>query len=281
MFLAAILATALPLPERLNFPAVDPSPLVFALSAPDPRTRVRHYSIDGTPTVLESTYEHMPPAAAHRVDRDRYLILVGAGERPRLWDAARRTLHEALDGVQVFALPRFGMVMIESSVAHGYRVMHVERDRPQLSVIYESGSVPLAPIGHDGPRLILLRGSELVTLEAGQVPRIDPISLGAFRVVEGFDAVRDGKLLVAHVPSFAEKPCRERPEYYADVAIYDLGSRRLRPVGKARGDWFWLIMDMETCPRPVLDVRWVRQAELSRSRGRGLVVEEWDEIVVR
>lgn len=281
MLLAAILATALPLPERLYFPAFEPSPLVFELSKPDPRTRVRHYSIDGTATVLKTTFEQTPPAAAHRVDRDRYLILVGGWEKPRLWDAARRTLHEAHDGLQVFALPGFGMVMIQNSVAHGYRVVHVDRDRPQLSVIFESGSVPLAPIGHDGPRLVLLRGSDLVTLKAGQVPRVDPISLGAYQIVQGFDAVRDGKLLVARLPSFETKPCRERPEYYAEVAIYELASRRLRLVGKARGDWFWLLINMETCPTPVLDVRWVREADLSRSRGHGLVVEEWDEVVVR
>ena len=277
LVLAALLACT-QLPEDPIYPAIEPSPFVFSLPPWRPEQPWRRYSIDGTPTNLETPLRDPPAPTAHHLDHARYLVLPGASEPPRLWDATTRTLHHLPLGVAVCPAPGVGMVLLKSDEDGRLRVMQLARDAPTLHPLVESESRPRA-LGRERTRLVSLRGSRLVYLDERGRGRAERATLAELRVVGGCDAIRDGKLLMVRMPTFAGKPCAEQPEYSADVAVLDLRSRVVETIGAARGSWQWFLIGRETCPEPKVRVRWLVPPRLFPVED-GVFVEARDEVDV-
>ena len=274
LILAALLAST-QLPEDPIYPAVEQSPLSFSLPAWRPEQPWRRYSIDGTPTNLETPLRDPPAPTAHHLDHARYLVLPAGRERPRLWDATTRTLHNLPLGVAVCPAPGVGMVILQANEG-GFRVMQLARDAPTLLPLVESESRPRA-LGRERTRLVRLRGARLVYFDERGRGRAERSTLAELRVVGGCDAIRDGKLLMVRMPTFAGKPCAEQPEYSADVAVLDLCSRVVETIGTARGSWQWFRIGRETCPEPKIRLRWLAPPRLFPVED-GVFVEAQDEV---
>ena len=114
-------------------------------------------------------------------------------------------------------------------------------------------------------------------LDARGPAHAESATIATFRVVGGCDAIRDGKLLMVRIPTFAGKPCAEQPEFYAHVAVLDLRSRVVEAIGAARGSWQWFHIGRETCPEPKVRVRWLVPPLLFPAED-GVFVEARDEV---
>lgn len=277
-----------PLPERFHFPPLEADRSLVVKAEGTPAERPERWKarmvVDGTLT--DGRWPEHPPTV-FRLSKRAYLLddrYSGAGDF--VWDATEKKLTP-IGRCYLYPMPGAGTVVFRhpDNGKPAIEILDFPKEDGSPRVLWSSSVAALSPLGvWDGAVVLVQGGKRLIVLEPGWPAKELEIDLGKFHwQAGGGDGIRRGKALL--LGNFDPPGGGKKGEYTAEVAVINLKTREVKPIGRIPGGW-----TIDTAiPHPTVSASWITQKDAEKiPKGAGLgaklfggsfVIEETDQIV--
>jgi hypothetical protein len=288
-------AAAAALPTRFHFLPLKPDTSVVVKAEGTPTSRPERWMarmvVDGVLT--DGRWPEHPPTA-YALSKEAFFLddnYSGAGDF--IWDRSTKKLTQ-IGRCYLHAVPGLGMMVLRrpSFEPPVVEILDFPVASGEPRVLWRKEHSYLAPLGEwDGALVCALSEKRLLVLEPAWAPKEIDFDLGKHRWQATGEAIRRGKALV--LGELPHGPRELNPFYMVSVAVVNLKTREVKPLGEIPGGW---TLDTAVL-HPVAAARWISEKQLTTqlttppqlaaaphalvSGGASYVIEETDQIVRR